>query len=316
MARKNLLSAEPISDEPSIPSATPLQSEQKPPAISAMRRSLEATFAASVQDINPDHIDQDGIADRMGRGDEDIADLVESIRSFGQRVPVLVRPNPVRSGRYIVVYGRRRIRAVRAIGGGRTVKALILSETLDDQALVRIQGQENSVRRDLTFIERAMFAKNLGAAGYDNKLIREALNIDKAGLSQMRAVTDGALPVGVIELIGAAPGIGRDRWIGLAKKFAALKPPFSIERLTLGDEMTSDQRFFAVMKSVSEAPAPSISDIIEVRVGAALIGTISRGRAGVTISITAKDQPDLHRWIRENPEKALMAFLAAGTSES
>ena len=316
MARKNLLSAEPISDEPSALAATPQQSEQKPPAISAMRRSLEATFAASVQDIDPDHIDQDGIADRMGRSDEDIADLVESIRSFGQRVPVLVRPNPARSGRYIAVYGRRRIRAVRAIGGGRTVKALILSDTLDDQALVRIQGQENSVRRDLTFIERAMFAKNLGASGYDNKLIREALNIDKAGLSQMRAVTDGALPVGVIEQIGAAPGIGRDRWIVLAKMFAALEPPFSTERLNLGDDLTSDQRFFAVVKTVSAAPAPWITDIVEVRVGAALIGTIRRGRSGVTINIAAKDQPDLHQWINENPEEALKAFLAARASES
>lgn len=314
MARKNLLSAEPIGDTLGATAPPHQQSDQKPPAISAMRRSLEATFAASVQDIDPNLIDQDGVADRMGPGEADLADLIESIRSFGQRVPVLVRPNPERPGRYIVVYGRRRIRAVRAIGAGRMVKALILSEALDDQALVRIQGQENSVRRDLSFIERAMFARNLEDAGYDNKLIREALNIDKAGLSQMRAVTGGALPVDVIAQIGAAPGIGRDRWIGLAKKFAALKSPFHIEHLNLGDDLTSDQRFFVVAKSVSAAPAPQTAAMVEVRAGAALIGTIRHGKAGITINITAKDQPDLYRWITENPEAALKAFLAAGTS--
>lgn len=302
MARKNLLSADAEADDTLRPT------ESRPPALSAMRRSLEATFAASVQDLAPDLIDEDGIVDRMSQSEEDLADLTDSIRLFGQRVPVLVRPNAARPGRYIVVYGRRRIRAVRAIGEGRTVKALILSENLDDQALVRIQGQENSVRRDLTFIERAMFAKRLEQAGYDNKLIREALNIDKAGLSQMRAVTDGGVPLDLIEAIGPAPGIGRDRWMALARMLVkAVLPP----DLSHDPDQTSDERFFATIKAISGTAAPTTADLVEVRQDGAVLGRVKRSRNAVALTVTAKEQPDLHRWVRDNPEAAVKALLAA-----
>ncbi|EBA06413.1 endonuclease III, partial [Sagittula stellata E-37] len=94
------------------------------------------------------------------------------------------------------------------------VKALI--RDLDDEAAILAQGQENSARRDLSFIERVNFARQMVDAGYDRKVIGDALSTDKTLISRMLQVAE-AVPVEVIERIGSAPGIGRDRWLAFSR---------------------------------------------------------------------------------------------------
>jgi len=60
--------------------------------------------------------------------------------------------------------------------------------SLDDHQLVVAQGVENSARRDLSFIERAMFAKALEDAGYERPVIMASLSTDKTELSKMISV--------------------------------------------------------------------------------------------------------------------------------
>ena len=59
---------------------------------------------------------------------------------------------------------------------------------MSDAELVVAQGQENSARRDLSFIERALYAAKLEEAGFDRETIMAALNVDKTGLSRLISV--------------------------------------------------------------------------------------------------------------------------------
>ncbi len=126
--------------------------------------------------IHPDKIDSSFVEDRLRLGeqdDEDLAVLIDSMRESGQQVPVLLRHHPEKPGRYQTAYGHRRIRAATRLG--MEVKAIV--RALSDDELVLAQGKENAERRNLSFIERAVFAKNLLAHGFDRKVIGDALAV-------------------------------------------------------------------------------------------------------------------------------------------
>jgi ParB family chromosome partitioning protein len=180
-------------------------------AIGAVSRSFADLKARSVVEIDPGLIDAGGMADRLESDAESDATLRQSIADHGQQVPVLVRPHPQTPGRFQIVFGRRRVLALRDLG--QLVKALI--RDLSDQELVLAQGQENSARRDLSFIEKVNFARQLQEHGYDRKVICDALTVDKTLISRMLSLAE-RIPPDVIAMIGAAPSIGRDRWAALA----------------------------------------------------------------------------------------------------
>ena len=146
-------------------------------AISAMGASLQhltetAKVAVQLQDkidsgdfvteVSPADIDGSFITDRIALDvDPSLDVLIASMAESGQQVPILVRPHPESPGRYQIAYGHRRVRAAERLGIN--VKAIV--KRLTDAELVVAQGKENLERRDLSFIERAFFAKttrNLG----------------------------------------------------------------------------------------------------------------------------------------------------------
>lgn len=79
------------------------------------------------------------------------------------------------------------------------------------------QGQENNLRKDPSFIQKAIFAGDLEEAGYEARIIQDALNVNRSHTSHMRKVRE-ASPREVIERIGAAPSIGWKRWYELASR--------------------------------------------------------------------------------------------------
>jgi len=180
-------------------------------AVGAISSAVSALRANGVLELDPATIHAGGLEDRLEDAPEDDAALRRSIAAHGQQVPILVRPHPERTGEWQIVYGRRRLAALRELG--LTAKALV--RDLDDAALVIAQGQENSARRDLTFIEKTSFADHMRAAGYDRAAICEALSVDKTVVSRMLSLAD-RLPRPLIEAIGAAHGVGRPRWLELA----------------------------------------------------------------------------------------------------
>ena len=138
--------------------------------------------------------------------------MVESIRLNGQQVPILVRPHPEKQGSYQTAYGHRRLRAAARVG--KPVQAIV--RDLTDVQLVLAQGKENTERRDLSFIERAFFARNLVERGFDRGLVQDALSLDKAEMSRFLQVA-AAVPAPIVRAIGPAPKIGRPRWVRLAE---------------------------------------------------------------------------------------------------
>ncbi|MFB9948781.1 plasmid partitioning protein RepB [Rhizobium puerariae] len=182
----------------------------------ALRQAL--SDGERIVTIQPDRIDSSFIEDRLridDRDDEDFAALVESIRENGQQVPVLVRPHPEKDGRYQTAYGHRRIKAAERLGI--EVKAIV--KPLSDDALVLAQGKENAERRNLSFIERGIFARNLASHGFDRKVIGDALAVQKSELSRLLQVVE-SVPEQFIRAIGPAPKAGRERWMKLGEILA------------------------------------------------------------------------------------------------
>lgn len=182
---------------------------QKVERAQELERQLAEGLA--VIELDPALVDVSFVADRLGVAAEAEQSLLQQIRDHGQQVPILVRPHPSEGGRYQVAYGHRRLTAMRELGS--KVRAVI--RDLSDEELVISQGQENNARTDLSFIERSLFATRLEDREFSRDVIMSSLGVDKAALSKMIAIVR-RLPVNVIEAIGAAPSIGRRRWMELA----------------------------------------------------------------------------------------------------
>lgn len=211
----------------------------------------------AVVDLDPALIDASFVSDRLERLDLDPV-FVEQIRVHGQQVPILVRPHPQAPERYQVAYGHRRLAAARRLR--LPVRAIVRG--LGDDELVVAQGQENSARTDLSYVERALFAARLDRLGFTRATIMDALSVDKAALSHMLGVT-ARIPEALIEAIGPAPGFGRRRWLELADRLAdraalahaetcASAPDFSA--------LASDRRMQAVLDAALAAADTSAAD--------------------------------------------------------
>lgn len=223
----------------------------------ALREALES--GDRVISLDPASIIGSFVNDRLdwtGHEDTDFAALVDSVRENGQQVPILVRPVDGEAGRYQVAYGHRRLRAARELG--RPVLALV--RALTDDELVLAQGKENAERRNLSFIERALFARALSERGVSRKLIGEALGgLKKDEMSRLMRVAD-IVPYPIIYRIGPAPRTGRNRWLALADLFendkgAELEKASDETHAPDFTRLDSDQRFLRVFNRLS-APKP------------------------------------------------------------
>jgi ParB family chromosome partitioning protein len=176
--------------------------------------SLESQLASGqiVQDIDPADVTHSFVEDRLARtADKEFRRLVDSIAATGQQVPILVRPQADQPGRYQVAYGHRRLSACLELGI--PVKALV--RRLTDVELVVAQGKENAERRNLSFIERAMFARHLEERGFERATLQASLSVHPAEMSRLLTVAR-SIPTPLVAAIGSAPRAGRPRWLELA----------------------------------------------------------------------------------------------------
>lgn len=201
--------------------------------------------------LDPETIDPSPVTDRLPDDDSGSFEALKAtLQSEGQKVPILVRPHPVDSDRYQIVFGHRRTRALRELG--RTVLAQVLDYT--DRDLLVAQGIENASRQDLTWIEKALFASRMTNAGLKPRDILAALAIDHSELSKYRAVTK-AIPIDLLEAIGRSPKAGRPRWRDLV---AGIDGSAALERIRTAlaspdlKGRRSDDRFAAALAAVSE----------------------------------------------------------------
>ena len=210
------------------------------------------TAGQTIIEIDAALVEPSFIADRMTYDGESYDALRRAIAEKGQTAPILIRPHPAERGRFQVAFGHRRLRVAKDLG--RPVRAVV--RELSDEELVIAQGQENSVRADLSFIERARFAKGLEDHGYGRAVIMAALNVDKAAVSKLISVTTAIAPH-VIDAIGPAPKTGRAPWLELAPLFATYDRSAELDALFESPAFlgaNSDERFVMVCGVFSDKP--------------------------------------------------------------
>jgi len=313
MARKGILSTNitPNSAAPGRQRPTPQG------AVGALQSSLTKLQENAVQDIDPELIDNAGLEDRLGLDAAEQARLTESLQTYGQQVPVLLRPHPETKGRYEIVYGRRRLAALRELG--LPVKAMV--RQLDDHALVMAQGQENNSRSDLSFIEKASFAAQLQTSGYDRQTIAAALAIDLPMVSRMLKV-GCAFDLDFLRQIGRAPSIGRERWMMLVDLFqdpAARSRAHAFMNRPEFAPMNTDARFEAVLLAAQDkhrvAPPAPKSAPRKATVTAPSGTTLAQVKAtdrSVNLSVGLKG---FDTWIEQNADELLNEWFARWQSE-
>ena len=276
----------------------------------ALERELAAVKAgissgSHVIEVDPALIDPSPIRDRMDGEAGDEESLRASILETGQQIPVLLRPSDQEAGRYVTVFGHRRVATVRMLG--LKVRAIVTGMSEHD-ALVA-QGVENAERRDLTYIEKARFALRLSEAGLTYDRIGVALGTAKPHVSDMIKVAS-TLPDFVIDAIGRAPKLGAPRWKQLA---AAAEAAGGHAVRTCKDvvgppafaDLDAESRFRAVASALSacvdnsERTQAPHADLLSDQQGV-VFGTARRkASGGLTIDL---------------PTESDLAFRADGTS--
>lgn len=182
--------------------------------------------------------------------DEELSNLVQSIKSQGQLVPILVRPHPTEDGQFQIAYGHRRVKACKDLGFA--VRAIV--KNLNDEELAIAQGKENQERKNTSFIQRALWVASLDKRGLTRKVIADAAGGgDLTTISKLKKIIY-AIPYEFIAKIGHAPKIGRTKWERLAKGFenprAEKRVRLKINTLSgTWPQIDSDKRFDIVLEA-------------------------------------------------------------------
>ena len=302
---------------PSPPAPPPAQERRRSGAVGAMGSTLRGLAARAdaatrleqgspVIDLDPGLIDASFIADRVAdANDAGLAPLVESIRQHGQQVPVLVRPHPAAPGRYQIAFGRRRTRAAQILD--RPVRAVV--RPLTDAELVVAQGQENLERRDLSYIERAFFARRLEEHGFARETITAAMGVGKGDLSTLISVAR-SVPEDILAAIGPAPAAGRPRWMLLAERVRDADRP-ALTRL-MGDPAfqakDTDGRFAAILAAVAPAPARKPKAQIWTDARGRKLARVERATGRVALAFDDTLEPGLADYVLDRLPEILAAY--------
>ncbi|MER9248863.1 plasmid partitioning protein RepB [Mesorhizobium sp. M0590] len=317
MARKNLLAglAEKEADDQvsSASKAYPIRGASKSMirSVNELAKQADAYLEGEhVVELDPNAIDGSFVSDRMGDDKEQYQELLEAIQERGQDSPILVRPHPRIDGRYMIVFGHRRVRVACELG--RKVRAVV--KEIDDKTHVIAQGQENSARANLSFIEKAMFAKRLEDLGYDRDVISSALASNAAAVSKMVSVVT-RIPASVIGKIGSAASVGRERWVELSL-LVGKKSDIVNEILSEPEfgEMESNGRFERLLAALNAKGKPVRKAGVkqEAHSWAAEDKSVSVSvkKAGKAVTITVKetDGSRFGTWISDNLGDLYEAF--------
>ncbi|MFF0923072.1 plasmid partitioning protein RepB [Rhizobium leguminosarum] len=259
-------------------------------------------------ELDPDVIDSSFVRDRLADQPLDLDDeLVRSIAENGQEVPILVRRHPDDEGRYQIAYGHRRLQAVKLLG----LKVQAIVRKLDDTDVVIAQGIENSARRNLSYIERAVFALNLEFKGFERPVIMKALSTDKTELSKLISVAK-AIPAEIVRSVGAAPGIGRRRWMALAQDWNGMTAARLAKLIASGSFLAeeSDRRFELLVAELAKKEAkPETTEYDwKPKSGGKIAGRIKSAGNSFTIALKTGDAPDFGAYISRRLDELYEAY--------
>ncbi len=263
----------------------------------------------SVVELDPSFVDDSFVPDRMEATQEQNAAFREMIREHGQSVPILVRPKLKQPDRFEVAFGHRRLRAARELG----IKVRAVVRNLTDEQLVVAQGQENSGRTDLTFIERARFAARLEDRKFSRETIMAALNVDKAALSRLIAIAT-RVPAALIEAIGPAPGFGRVRWQELTELLDEGENRIRAQEIVTTAsfvELDTDRRFDALYDGLRVRETRIRSETWSAEDGTRAARVMRSGKK-LTLTFDDRVAPQFGDFIRGRLQALYEEYKAAG----
>jgi ParB family chromosome partitioning protein len=322
------------SNVPSVPDASAASGHHERPrsgAVNTMADTLQRLSAdaeagrelreqvnngASVVELDPELIEPSFVTDRISLPGDDQAFryLVKSIDAHGQQVPVLVRPHPDQSGRYQIAYGHRRLRVAKLLG--KKIRAVV--RVMEAKELVIAQGTENSERRDLSFIERALFARNLERAGFGRDTIMAALSVGSPEVTRLLAVA-GAIAEHVVYAIGPAPKAGRPRWMALARMLEKEEYVPIIERLfedPLFQTGDTDARFARLFSALCSQEATKRDGEVWLNPRGEPVVKIERIKTKTRLIVDERLAPQFGSFLAKNLDALYATFTAPDRGET
>lgn len=271
----------------------------------------------TIVEIDPDLVDESFARDRVNIDksdyETDYRQVLDSIRQSGQNTPALMRPHPSLPGRYMLVFGRLRHRAAKELG----IKLRAVVKKMSDREHVIAQGQENNARANTSFIEKALFAADIIRNNYDtdNSTALAAIGVDKPTLSKMLSVA--SLEPKLVEAIGRAKGIGRDRWYELK---LLLDKPGNIEiALAVAHdagvaELSSEEKFERVTTTLKARKGKRLQKqhvdekSWSLSKNAVKVSTRDTGRS-FTLALKSKDATSFGAFVSRRLERLYEEFL-------
>lgn len=215
--------------------------------LNAMSRGALAVFAEPEHGVrmvypNPEWIEANPDQPRRRFDTADLDALTESIRKYGLQQPIGVRE--LGPSRFQLVFGERRLRAVRALGL-ETVACILVPDGVDTAEIAVV---ENVLRADLTPFEEAdAFVALVEKHSYSHADLGQIMGRDRAEVSKTIALTKVSAAV-------------RERYDAFPKKLAryklyqiaALEDPE--EQLRLWEALSSEQPSAEVPAADEERP--------------------------------------------------------------
>ena len=141
----------------------------------------------------------------------------------------------------------------------------------------------------------------------------KALSTDKTELSKLLSVAR-AIPAEIVRSVGAAPGIGRRRWMALAQDWngttaARLAKLIGSEKF-MGEE--SDRRFELLVAELAKKEAkPEATEYDwKPKSGGKIAGRIKSAGNSFTIALKTGDAPDFGAYISRRLDELYEAYRA------
>lgn len=220
-------------------------------------------------------------------------DLVASIASVGQQVPVIARVSRTDPERLEVIAGACRLAAIRQLNETRAseeqLPITVELRELDDEQALKVVDAENRARSDMSRLEKARFyARAIESIYHTETALAEVLGLHKSTVNRTLAIT--RLPQEVFGLIKNPHSISAAQ----ASDFMAdwNEPRLRDTLIDQIDELSANGPVSAaaVFKALQQAVAPSAgpAPVIIVHEGAEL-GSIRRTKnGGVVIELGAE----------------------------
>ncbi|GAA2032072.1 ParB/RepB/Spo0J family partition protein [Agromyces tropicus] len=213
----------------------------------AADQGLVTVPGAHLARLSPDDIVPNAQQPRTNFDEDDLAELVHSVREFGVLQPIVVRPHPEQPGKFELVMGERRLRATKAAGLD-SIPAVIKDTA--DEAMLRDALLENLHRSQLNPLEEASaYQQLLADFGITQEQLASRIGRSRPQISNTLRLLK--LPEGV--QVRVAAGV---LTAGHARAILAAGDPDAMQRLA--DKIVNeDLSVRAAEAIVAQAPKPT-----------------------------------------------------------